>query len=340
VAPHWSKYAYPTEVPEGAPYYIVQRNDTLWDLASRFLGSPFLWPQIWHENGYVTDAHWIYPGDPLLLPSVQVLAEAAGGIPGEGPGGGLEGELEPGALMPGEEGGPGGRAGTPLLAVATEDEAECAPYIPDGSEDKSLRIVGSEEGDQQIGLGNGDILYLSQGQNAGIKPGDLFSIHHAAYNVSHPDSGRGLGTKILPVGVARVLLAGSNRATAVVERACLDVNKGDYLKPYARPAIPLIAKRPPATRLTPPSGKAKGYIVDLQFGNDIAGNNHFVIVDLGSRDAITPGTRLVAFRNEDNAPTRNVVGELAVLSVQDRTATARIIYSRDALYAGDEVEVR
>src|SRR5512146_2715176 len=74
IAPHWSKYTYPTSIPEGASYYIIVRGDTLWDLSKRFLNSPFLWPQIWNENRYVKDAHWIYPGDPLVIPRVQVVA--------------------------------------------------------------------------------------------------------------------------------------------------------------------------------------------------------------------------------------------------------------------------
>ena len=50
VAPHWSKNKYPDSVAEGAFYYIVERGDTLWDLSKRFLGNPYLWPQIWDQN--------------------------------------------------------------------------------------------------------------------------------------------------------------------------------------------------------------------------------------------------------------------------------------------------
>ena len=83
VAPHWSKYKYPESVPEGATYYIIERGDTLWDLSKRYLGNPFLWPQIWDQNRYITDAHWIYPGDPLILPKIALISERAGEAGGE-----------------------------------------------------------------------------------------------------------------------------------------------------------------------------------------------------------------------------------------------------------------
>ena len=75
---HWSKYSYPTSIPDGATYYVIVRGDTLWGIAKRFLNNPYLWPQIWEENKYITDAHWIYPGDPLIMPKVALVSERAG----------------------------------------------------------------------------------------------------------------------------------------------------------------------------------------------------------------------------------------------------------------------
>ena len=67
VGDHWTAWDPPMDLPPDAEVHIIQSGDTLWDLAEAFLGNPYLWPQIWERNSYILDAHWIYPGDPLVL---------------------------------------------------------------------------------------------------------------------------------------------------------------------------------------------------------------------------------------------------------------------------------
>jgi len=47
--------------------YIIKPHDTLWDLAFRFLGDPFLWPRLWHANPDIANPNLIYPGNRLIL---------------------------------------------------------------------------------------------------------------------------------------------------------------------------------------------------------------------------------------------------------------------------------
>jgi hypothetical protein len=329
VAPHWSRYKYPESIPEGATYYIIVRGDTLWDLAGKYLGNPFLWPQIWDQNRYITDAHWIYPGDPLLMPKVSLVTEGIGEeVTGEGAGEGSG--VVPGAA-PGE-----------VLYPAIEEMAlQCAHYVISGGEDTSLHVIGSEHGATKIGYAVADILYLSRGTNAGVKPGDVFTLHHPTYDVRNPDSGRTIGHKVETTGWVRVILADEKSSTAIVEQNCIDIHAGDYAKPFEKVSIPLILRRPPPDRMTPPSGKALGTVVDIGEDAMIAGTGQLVSVNLGASDGVSPGTRLTVFKTMyPTVPTpRNVIGELAIVSVQERASTARVIYSADAIMNGDRVEV-
>jgi LysM repeat protein len=107
-ADHFSRYVPPgsAEMPPGAKVHVIQKGDTLWELARTYLGDPLFWPQIWEVNRYIADPHWIYPGDPLVIPQPLLIAEAgaAEGLP----------EIP---LLP------------PPQPVAKRYDVYCAPYI-------------------------------------------------------------------------------------------------------------------------------------------------------------------------------------------------------------------
>jgi hypothetical protein len=334
VARHWSRYQYPETIPDGATYYIIVKGDTLWDISRRFLRNPYLWPQIWDRNRYITDAHWIYPGDPLIIPDIAVVTDRAG-EPGEGIGMEEEG-------LPREAEGPLRGVTEPLIPAIEETALQCAHYVVDDREDESLHLAGSEDGATKNAFGDRDILYLNKGSNSGVRAGDVYSLHHVAYTVKHPDTNRTIGTKIETTGWARVILVQENTATVMVEQACVDIHVGDYLKPFERLPIPLIARHAPPDRLTPPTGRITGTVVDIAEDAMIAGERQLVTLNIGTANGIAPGNLFSVYKiMYPSVPTpRNVIAELVVVAVRERTATARVLYSRDAIMNGDKAELR
>ncbi|MEC7987840.1 MAG: LysM domain-containing protein [Myxococcota bacterium] len=47
--------------------YIIQQGDTLWDIANKFYRSSEQWPSLWSFNEYITNPHWIYPGNRIVF---------------------------------------------------------------------------------------------------------------------------------------------------------------------------------------------------------------------------------------------------------------------------------
>jgi hypothetical protein len=338
IAPHWTKNPdYPTSIPEGTAYYIVVRGDTLWDISARFLKNAYLWPQIWNENKYIKDAHWIYPGDPIVLPKVALVAEGAGQAPAETGPEGVEG-----APIPGMVEGAGEGAATALYPVTEELSLQCASYVVNDREDESLFLVGSEEGFDKNAYGDRELVYLNKGSNAGVKAGDLYTLHHVAYPVKHPRSGKKLGTKIETTGWVKVVLVQENTACAVIEQACFDVHAGDYLKPFEKVNVPMVTRRATEDCCSTENDKTSRHVVDLQDDVSIAGTGLFVTIDAGTEDGVAPGTVFSVYRvMYPSVPTpRNVVGEATVVAVRERTATAKITYARKEIMVGDQVQLR
>jgi len=338
---HWSPYLAPSQYPEGTQLHIIVRGDTLWDLANQYFTNPFLWPQLWESNRYITNPHRIYPGDPVVIPQLDVL-RAAEEEPGEFPVAGVPGE--PGAVTPTAPGVPGvpglpGAAGPSLYPLSEEVTIQCANYISD-IEDESMRIMGSEEGDRKIALADGDIVYLNKGSQNGIFPGDRYYTQRRLFEVTHPVNGESVGWHIQRSGWLVVLAAQEETAIAEIIQPCIEVLAGDYLLPFEPVPVPLLPVQEPAHRLTPETGNTRGHIVSSLNGHLTLGQGLLVSLDLGEEDGIIPGNVFTIYRYVYPGVQRKILGELAVLTVREKTSTAEILSSVDIIDIGDEIEMK
>jgi hypothetical protein len=347
VGDHWT----PWDPPEAGPDdYIIVKGDTLWDLAEKWLGDPYLWPQIWDENRYILDSHWIYPGDPLVVPGRPTVVppegppstgegEGAGEGTGEGAGAG-EGEAEPG---PGE-GEPGQlqpRAiaePAPLLPVAGDHDVYCSGFIDPGEEQSDVWIAGHEK--EGIIMGQGDIVYLNQGRSHGVEPGSEWGIQRLTDRVKHPATGADMGVYVSRLGRVRVIAVQQETSIGLIEFSCEDVHDTDQLVTWSEIPIPRMTALPEFEQhAVEPSGGAAGYIVAFSDPLDSAAEGHVIHVDLGLDTGIGPGDVLTLYRDNADLPRRNL-GQAVVLTVESGSATARITESVRETRIGDQVELR
>ena len=339
VGDHWTPYDPPTEFPPDVQVYTIQPGDTLWDLAQKFYGNPYLWPQLWEPNTYIRDAHWIYPGDPLVVmprPGEAATAEApapAAEPTATEPEAAPEAEPEAAPAVQGE--------GDPLVAIGSEADIYCFAYLDDAGEELPYHITGAEEAPVRYTFSAGDIVYVSGGEADGVTAGQEYFIIRVGETLRHPATGARIGRVMLYQGHLRILCTTDHGATAELLSSCDPIIVGDLLKPFDPIPIPMTVLTQATTRCDPPNDKAKGYIVYSKGGLEAFGEDHMVLLDLGEADQVSPGTLCNIYR-DNPAPDipRLLLGELAVLVSGDHWATGKVIRSSLPMALGDRVELK
>ena len=352
---HWTPWNPPAVPPEGVEVYIIETGDTLWDLAERFHGDPYLWPQLWERNQYILDAHWIYPGDPLVLGLQVTTADDMADMSMEASMGDAVAAVEPPKLWDSAS----QEAPVPL---GSEDDIHCTGYIGDPDEIFDYRIVGSEytnlspsEVDRgasdlqrtfgalytaKLGLTLGDIVYLDGGLEGGMMPGSVLVAVEPRESVKSVVDDRVLGRYNSYLGRIRVLSVQEQTGIGEVSYSCDPIAVGAHLKLFEPEPIPL--GRPSGVRgynvkISSESLNDAPALVRSERGEVNLGRDTLVFIDQGSNQDWAPGDLFNIYRVSKGLPAM-VVGEAALLSVQENSALARILESRYSIYIGDRLE--
>ncbi len=361
VGDHWTPYnpPDPATYPPNAKTYAIKRGDTLWGLAQQLYGNAYLWPQLWEANTWITDAHWIYPGD-LLLVQGEVAAQAAAAQSGtsSAPGGGVQsttstptlGSTNTANMVTAPEAAPAAEPVTAPIPLGSEADVYCYGYIGDPREPMPNYIASLEDVEakyapgeltQDVGFGTNELIYINGGTSTGIVPGDTYIVVEPKDMVQHPRTKNALGRLYSYRGQVRILCADDTHARGIVTQACEDLHLGDRLKPM--PQIPIPLARVPAlpTICEGPTGKATGFIVTAQGFESLLGEGMLVQIDLGRDDQLQPGDFLNVYR-ESPIPgqPRTMLGQIAILTTESHTSTARVTRMRYTMTIGDRVEVR
>lgn len=280
---HYTPYAPPAIPKEGPQPYVIKSGDSLWNLAQTSKGSPLYWPLIWEKNEYITDAHWIYPGDPLMMPGADVVP--------------LSGKPENVTTTSGDE--DPSRYLLPLqgLPPIYENDMYCSGYIDPEFTPPALRILTHTNVTRDI-QAEGYLSFLNLGKNQGLVAGAEYAIIRPGSTVRHPVTNIDLGLLVQRVGRGKITILADETAVLEITRSCESIHRGDYLVPFeARPAPFDVSRRGDYPIYIPANGKMQATVVLLGRTARYNAEHDIVYLNVGSKSEIAAGDKFMIYRN-------------------------------------------
>jgi hypothetical protein len=283
---------------ENAPdRYVVEKGDTLWSIATKFLKDPWRWPEIWRMNQeQIRNPHQIAPGSTIVLdrttggapqlrveqPSVPAAVARGGSTTPDG-----TVRLTPQVYsdrLPGE-------AISAIPANAIEPFLTQPLVIEQGGLARAPRIIATEE--SRVHLGSGGIAYVS---GVGQAESAMWQVYRPGKPLIDPDDNKTLGYEAVYLGVARVTRPGEP-ATVQIVTSKEEITAGDRL---------IAAGRPTPTQYMPhaPRAQLSGRVIGLYNGlaTSEGGKYSIISINRGARNGLEPGHVLALYRRGAAVP--------------------------------------
>jgi hypothetical protein len=240
----------------------------------------------------------------------------------------------------------GAQKATVAAAPVTDVVAEEKVFTVRGSEgwllDKSNppigRVIAGQHG--RLILGEDDTIYTDVGSSHGAREGKKYTIIRKSLMVRHPVTNEELGYKVSLLGALQLTHVTDLNSRGNISYSFKEIEPGDLLVTYReikRKKIPLkMVNRP-----------LSGYIVESATGADAVAAGDVVYLDLGTSQGAEPGNMLYIVRKVSiekmlveryvgELPSE-VVGALVVIEADNKTSTAIVVKSIDAIFKGNQV---
>lgn len=303
--------------------YVVKRGDTLWDIAGRYLTSPWQWPQLWQMNrAEISNPHWIFPGDTLYMDMVDGKPRLR-----------LDNSAPRVVKL-----SPEVRTEDLDSAIPTIQARVIEPFLrrPLLIEDQntylqSPKIIAGP--DNRVILTTNDHAY-SQGLDAAGR----WQAYRLGRTIIDPDSGEQLGYEATYSGDLSVDKL-DQVSTLTVHKIAEEVLVGDHLlKSMPTPVSNYIPHEPPAT--------LQGRIINSYAGVNEIGQQFNVLINRGARDGVEVGHVFGIYRasriikGDDKqalALPSEKVGRLIVFRVFNKAAYGLVLGATQPILPADRI---
>ncbi|MGR9072616.1 MAG: LysM peptidoglycan-binding domain-containing protein [Gammaproteobacteria bacterium] len=320
--------------PDHPEQYIVVEGDTLWDISSRFLESPWQWPEIWENNSQINNPNLIYPGDVIVLKYVDGkprLSLSDADIASRSGAEVVRPRIRSIPIKESIKSIPIGAISQFLTSpkVVTQNEIDQAPYVVDLADEHLL--AGA----------TGDRFYV----RAIEEPETLgYTVYRRGDPYVNPITNELLGYEAEYVADCTLQNSG-DPATLVIDRAASEIRIGDRLLPNPEGQINL--------NYFPhsPIDDVKGSIISVLGGVSQIGKYNVVVIDKGIADGLESGHVLEiiqrgAIVRDPYSPITNATvklpdepaGVLMVFRPFERVSYALIMESDKAIHIFDKIQ--
>ena len=186
----------------------------------------------------------------------------------------------------------------PAPRVAGDSTMYCAGYIRYQKLPHMPEIVGALDEQEQRTFSDGDVVYLNEGSQQGIKEGQTFQIIRPRGFVKgvHREKKGFLGIYVQEIGQLRVFKVNQNTAAAKVTFSCDMALLGDLLAPIPDREAPVLRTEGNLDQYAEPSGKQTGRLMMAKDAREMVTRNDIVYIDLGGEDKINRGDYLTIYR--------------------------------------------
>lgn len=292
--------------------HIVKNGDTLWSICEQYYGDPYLWPELWEMNKFITNPHWLMPGDVIeLLEYVEKKSKPEKKI--------VKTEKLPlkkqtlKKLMGIDV---SSLTNTKALGFLRQEKIEAWGKIFDFKTEKVL-------------AGENDIVYVKMYQGD-IKPGEKFIIYNILGPVNHPLTKKEFGYIYSFKGILEIKEAQKDYYIAKISESFRSIYKDSLLMPY-RPVSSCILPVPWKSPLT-------AYIVAAKDNLNLLGQYSVVYIDAGRNRGISRGNLLNATTEREYTSTDEqekktvalpptIIGKILILDTTENTSTGVVFWA-------------